>query len=85
MTGADWIVSTVRLSTEARARTEAGGSLRGICYPFHVSGVNLNYGPAAPDRRFSWQVPDLDNPRYDLGSADIEPAARAHIRRVDHG
>ena len=41
-------------------------------YPFRVEGENLNYAPESPFRHFRWNVPSIDNPRYDLTSAKFE-------------
>jgi hypothetical protein len=41
----------------------------GIYYRYWLRGVNLNYPSDAYDREFSWSVPTLDDPRYDLSNA----------------
>jgi len=35
-------------------------------YRFRVEGENLNHPPGSPGRRFSWAVPDVDDPSFDL-------------------
>lgn len=41
----------------------------GYYYRFAIDGENLNYPEAHPSRRFSWTVPNLDDPRYDTTRA----------------
>jgi hypothetical protein len=38
-------------------------------YRFAITGHNLNWRPESRDYAFSWSVPDLDDPRYDLSGA----------------
>jgi hypothetical protein len=39
-------------------------------YRYHVEGVNLNHPEGNPDRRFSWDVPSIDDPRFDFSGAE---------------
>ena len=41
----------------------------GAYYRWSVEGENLNFPPASADRRFSWRVPSVDDPRFDLSDA----------------
>jgi hypothetical protein len=45
----------------------------GRFYRYRTEGINLNYPPCHPDRRFSWRVPTLDE-RYDLSNAETVAA-----------
>lgn len=38
-------------------------------YRYRVSGENLNRPETHPDRWFSWEVPTLDEDRYDMSNA----------------
>lgn len=56
-----WEVTDVALTAEA---AKFG---RRAHYRFHVRGINHLAGGAL----FSWSVPSLDNPRYDLSSVKV--------------
>lgn len=51
-------------------------------YKLHVEGVNLARG-ADRAERFSWSVPDVADPRYDLSNAVIDPEARPYLGRTE--
>lgn len=38
-------------------------------YRYKVKGENLNYAVGHPSRTFSWDVPSIDDPRYEVSSA----------------
>ncbi len=42
-----------------------------VAFPWCVKGVNLNNGSF-----FSWHVPSIEDPRYDIGGARFEVDAR---------
>lgn len=71
----DWIVSEIRLSTDARTLGETA-----VFYPYHISGVNL--ARITPEL-FSWNVTRhfADNPRYDLSQLRIDERAATAARR----
>ena len=41
----------------------------GNYYRYRVIGLNLNWKPEAADYRFSWSVPRIDDPRFDMSEA----------------
>jgi hypothetical protein len=45
----------------------------GHYYRFHLEGENLNWPEGHRERKFSWSVRDVDDPRYDLGGIVVSP------------
>lgn len=66
----DWIITRIHVSYATRPGWRA--------YPFHVQGKNLNFDPP---QFFSWQVPNLSDPRYDLSGAEWSGEARWYVER----
>jgi hypothetical protein len=69
-----WKVLEVSLSDEAKRF----GPDR-VTYPFHVGGINLSHPFKAT---FRWNVPDLNDPRYDMSIAVMDENTRAAIARA---
>lgn len=44
----------------------------GHYYRFQVRGENLNHHDGCPDRRFTWDVPTMDENRYDTSEAKVK-------------
>jgi hypothetical protein len=72
MISPDWIVTRIRRNTAHRSEKAC---------PLAVEGVNLNHPRVKTDvaemhgeceRYFHWKVPNVYDPRYDIGHAVIE-------------
>jgi len=64
----DWFVESIEATGEAY-------------YRLRVVGQNLNYPEGDKDRRFTWRLRDVDDPRFDLSGAAIDPAAVPYLGR----
>ena len=53
----------------------------GHYHRYRVEGVNLNYPPCHPSRRFIWSVPSVDDPRYDKSAATLTQAGQVVAHR----
>lgn len=69
-----WKLTRIRVNTRGAAQ-----------YPFQVDGVNLFYPEGHSRRDFTWRVPRLDNPEYDLSGATWEAGARELYERLKGG